>query len=374
MEHTRQTCFKAYLLKKVKAEKGTEGFNSKPFGSAYNSDGSWTIGKYIVSKGSTTMLCIKICSLSSLKEYKNDLLRMLRSVEVLEELSMNSDEFLVKWWLKNTCYITTYDIVALCSSRSEKISSIGHELLKEFLEKLDKITSGDFDHYTKGESLSGILNLSVNKLNCSVFTTNQKSHSSEYLKILFALYTLGNRDSFWFSNEKENQKVLFSKIQAFELDGTLPVSRNLMDSFASIKSLDDLEKFTNGEGKNLEEFLGRRSIIESLSYIEDEELSGWILSNKKTPLITILNLACSDKKAIAASASKQLSVFLRNLEEYPSENLEKLLKENHLGKILSSTKAELVEQVKVSESKVKTWWQVFTKKNTGEKVQVGQIS
>ena len=281
-EHTRKTRFKAYLLKKVEAEKDTEGFNSKPFGSAYNSDGGWTIGKYIVSKGSTAMLCIKICSLSSLKEYKNDLLRMLRSAEVLEELSMNSDEFLVKWWLKNTCYITTYDIVALCSSRSKKISSIGHELLKEFLEKLYKITSDDFDRYTKGEGLSDILNLSVNKLNCSVFTTNQKSHSSEYLKILFALYTLGNRDRFWFSNEKENKKVLLSKIQAFESEGsTLPVSRNLIDSFASIKSLHDLEKFTNGEGKNLKEFLGRRSIIESLSYIEDEKLSEWILSNKK---------------------------------------------------------------------------------------------
>ena len=146
-----KTRYKAYLLKKVEAEKDTEGFNSKPFGSAYNSDGGWTIGKYIVSKGSTAMLCIKICSLSSLKEYKNDLLRMLRSAEVLEELSMNSDEFLVKWWLKNTCYITTYDIVALCSSRSKKISSIGHELLKEFLEKLYKITSDDFDRYTKGE-------------------------------------------------------------------------------------------------------------------------------------------------------------------------------------------------------------------------------
>ena len=125
----------------------------------------------------------------------------------------------------------------------------------------------------KERSLSGILNLSVNKLNCSVFTTNQKSHSSEYLKILFALYTLGNRDRFWFSNEKENKKVLLSKIQAFESEGsTLPVSRNLIDSFASIKSLHDLEKFTNGEGKNLKEFLGRRSIIESLSYIEDGKI------------------------------------------------------------------------------------------------------
>ena len=31
-EHTRKTCFMAYLLKKVKKEKGTEGFDSKPFG------------------------------------------------------------------------------------------------------------------------------------------------------------------------------------------------------------------------------------------------------------------------------------------------------------------------------------------------------
>ena len=85
-----------------------------------------------------------------------------------------------------------------------------------------------------------------------------------------------------------------------------------------------------------------------------EKLSEWILSNKKTSLITILNLACSDEKAIAASASKQLSVFLRKLEKYPSENLEKLLKENHLGKILTSTKAELVEQVKAKEFQVKT--------------------
>ena len=288
------------------------------------------MGNYNVSKGSTTMLCIKICSLSSLKEYEKDLLCMLRSVEVLQELSMNSDEFLVKWWLKNTCYITTYDILAVCSSKSKKISSIGHELLKEFLEKLDKITSNDFDRYTKGKNLSGILNLSVNKLNCSVFTSEQKSHSSKYLKILFALYTLGNRNHFWFSDEKENKEVLFSKIRAFEQEGILPVSRKLIDSFVSIKSLNDLEEFTNGEGKNLKKFLGRKSIIENFSYVKDKDLSEWVLSNKKTPLITILNLACSGEKAIDDSASKHLDGFLGDLEKYPSKNLKKFLKENPL--------------------------------------------
>ena len=30
------------------------------FGNAYNSDGGWTIGKYIVSKGTTAMLCINL--------------------------------------------------------------------------------------------------------------------------------------------------------------------------------------------------------------------------------------------------------------------------------------------------------------------------
>ena len=373
-EHTRKTCFKAYLLKKVKEEKGTEGFDSKPFGNdiSNNSEKMCMMDGSLMDHWSVIRLCTSIYSLSLLKEYKKDLLYMLRRAEVLQKLSMNSDESLVKWWLKNTCYITTYDIVAVCSSKSKKISSIGHELLKEFLEKLDKITSDDFDRYTKGSYLDDILNLDVDDLNCSVFTNEKQNHSSECLKILFTLYMLGNRGSFY--NIKENKVFLLSKIQAFEQEGILPISRNLIDSFMSIKSLNCLEKFTNGKGKNLKEFLDRKSTIEAFSYIKDKDLSEWVLSNEKTPLITILNLACSDEKAIAASASKQLSVFLRNLEEYTSENLEKLLKENHLGKILSSTKYELIEQVKAEKPQATSWWQVFTKKNIGEKAQAGQLS
>ncbi len=339
--------FKSYLLKNIKEEKGTVGFCTRAFGSAYNSDGTWAMGKHIVNNPSATMLCMEICSLSSLKGYFRDLLYVLKSAEVLRELRMNSDEFLVKWAFRNTCYTTISNIVDACCSKSEQISSIGHELLKEFLEQLDKITSDDFDLYTKEEDqdLDDILNLPVNKLNCSVFTSEQKSHSSEYLKILFALYTLGNGGCFSFSNEKSNEKTLFSKILAFEQEGILPVSRNLIDSFVSIKSLNDLEEFTNDKGKNLKEFLCRKSTIEAFSYIKDKDLSEWVLSNEKTPLITILNLACSDEKAIAASASKQLSVFLRNLEEYPSENLEKLLGKTCLGDILNSTKSELIEKI-----------------------------
>ena len=43
MEHTKKTCFKAYLLKKVKEKQGTKGFllELRPFRSAYNSAGIW---------------------------------------------------------------------------------------------------------------------------------------------------------------------------------------------------------------------------------------------------------------------------------------------------------------------------------------------
>ena len=52
--------------------------------------------------------------------------------------------------------------------------------------------------------------------------------------------------------------------------------------------------------------------MESLSYIEDEELSEWILSNKKTPLITILNLACSDEVSnLLLLLENSLNDFLR---------------------------------------------------------------
>ena len=137
-------------------------------------------------------------------------------------------------------------------------------------------------------------------------------------------------------------------------------------------ALNDLEEFTNGEGKNLKKFLGRKSIIENFSYVKDKDLSEWVLSNKKTPLITILNLACSGEKAIADSASKHLDGFLGDLEKYPSKNLKKFLKENPLGKILSSTKSELIDQVKAEKPQVTTW-RSFLKNILLGKVQVKKL-
>ena len=305
----------------------------------------------------------------------SDLFYVLEHRVILRVLLSSADQLLVKWALKSgNC--SPDDIVDLCSSKNKTISSIGHKALKEFFEKLDKKPQEGFADIPKDWNPGRIAQLTMKELGFSGFRTPSNHHSSEYLKILFRLYQLENIKEY---SEREGNKFFVSGMWRSALDGNLPFPEKFIDQLLAIKSLKDLDKFAASEDKDIKEFLKEKENLEIFSFFKNKGIVNWVLDNENTTLITILNLSCSKEISISASARKCLKDFLGDLKRYPSENLCRFLKTNHLGKILSLSRSELIkqgetEQPKVEEPQATSWWQVFTKKNIGEKVQVGQIS
>ena len=309
----------------------------------------------------------KFClSIRYLEDFKSkgikctsDLFYVLEHRVILKVLLNSADQLLVKWALESG-NLSPNDIVDdLCSSENKTISSIGYKALKEFFEKLDKKPQEGFADIPKDWNIGRIAKLTMKELGFSGFRNWKTHHSSEYLKILFRLYQLENIKEY---SKLEGNAFFVSGMWRSASSGKLALPEKFIDQLLAIKFLKDLDKFAASEDENIKEFLGKKETLEIFSFFKNKGIVNWVLFNEKTALITILNLSCSKEEAIAASARKCLNDFLGDLERYPSENLCRFLKKNHLGKILSLTKSELKEQVKAEKPQATSWWSEFTKK------------
>ena len=312
--------------------------------------------------------CLSIRYLEDFKskgiKYTSNLFYVLEHRVILKVLLNSTNQLLVKWALESG-NLSPKDIAnELCSSKNKTISSIGHKALKKFFEKLDKKPQEGFADIPKDWDIGRIAELTMKELGFSDFRNCKTHHSSECLKILFRLYQLENIKEY---SKLDGNEFFVSGMWQSASSGKLALPEKFIDQLLAIKVLKDLDKFANSEDENIKEFLGKKETLEIFSFFKNKGIVNWVLFNEKTALITILNLSCSKETSIAASARKYLNDFLGDLKRYPSENLYRFLKKNHLGKILSLTKYELIEQVKAEKPQATTWWQVVTKKIIVEK-------
>ena len=380
MENLITDRLKAYLKLEVNINKWKkDGSHTKPFcgkeplccmEDLKHSTDKWKVNNF-------AKFCLSITYLNDLKsediKSTSDLFYILEHRVILRVLLNSADQLLVKWALESgNCYPD--DIVDVCSSGNQNISSIGHKALKEFFEKLDRITPEGFAKTSKNKNIDRIARSRMKGMFCFGFRNWKTHHSSEYLKILFRLYQLENIGKY---SELEGDQTLFLGMRRSVLSGSLLFPVKFIDSFVAINSYKDLEKFTDSKDKDIKGFLKEKETLDHFSCFKDKNIVNWVLSNEKTALITILNLSCSKEISISASARKCLKDFLGDLKRYPSENLYRFLKVNHLGEVLSLTRSELIkqaetEQPKVEETQATTWWS-FLKNILFGKAQVEQI-
>ena len=381
MNENQKSCLRVYLKLEVQRNTWGEKPHKKPF------CGKNPLGYMKYSELSREELKIrnlaKFClSIRYLEDFKSegikctsDLFYVLEHRVILRVLLSSADQLLVKWAIESGNFSPDDIVDDLCSSKNKTISSIGHKALKEFFKKLDKKPQEGFADIPKDWNIGRIARLTMKELGFSSFRNWKNHHSSGYLKILFRLYQLENIKEY---SEREGNKFFVSGMWRSALDGNLLFSEKFIDQLLAIKSLKDLDKFADSEYENIKEFLKEKETLEKFSFFKNKGIVNWVLSNENTALITILNLSCSKEISIAASARKHLNDFLGDLKRYPSENLYRFLKANHLGEVLSLTRSELIkqaetEQPKVEELQATTWWS-FLKNILLGKAQVGKIS